>query len=135
MFSGKLNTGKALESIRAKYGFKRAADGRVYVRAANGTYFAVRLDMEVPGGLLLRNTSSGEVFALQTQALQQVDLTSDQVVILVLGDGEWENAMSPITVEDEDGATKTLTLKENEFRNVVGLISMTDQGQEGEEDK
>ncbi|KAG2485871.1 hypothetical protein HYH03_015454 [Edaphochlamys debaryana] len=131
--SGKLNTIKDLEKIRTKFNFKRGTDGRVYARSSKGTWFAVRLDMEVPGAMLFRDTSNGEIFALQTQALQQIDLSSDQVVILLLGDGDWEREISPITFDDGNGNTKSLVLTENEFRNVVGLISMAEAAEEGAE--
>ncbi len=34
--------------------------------------FAVRLDMETPGTMLMRDMESGEVYGLQTEGFQQV---------------------------------------------------------------
>ncbi|EFJ51013.1 hypothetical protein VOLCADRAFT_103652 [Volvox carteri f. nagariensis] len=100
---GKLNSSKAFENIRAKLNFKRGLDGRVYVKSTKGKMFAVRLDMETPGTMLIRDMESGEVYGLQTEGFQQIDLTNDQVVIALFADGNWESAMSPITFEDDDG--------------------------------
>ncbi|PNW75071.1 hypothetical protein CHLRE_12g497850v5 [Chlamydomonas reinhardtii] len=133
--SGKLTNAKALENIRSKFNFKRSIDGRVFVKSSKGTFFAVRLDMEVPGAMLFRDSSNGQIFALQTTTLQQIDLSNDQVVILLLSDGEWEREMSPIQFDDDAGKTTTLTLSENDFRNVVGLISMAEGAEAGQEAK
>ncbi|GIL47489.1 hypothetical protein Vafri_4308 [Volvox africanus] len=129
---GKLNSAKALENIRAKLNFKRGFDGRVYVKSAKGKMFAVRLDMETPGTMLIRDMESGEVYGLQTEGFQQIDLTNDQVVIALFTDGNWETAMSPITFEDDDGKVKTLKLEEKLFRNLPGLLSAV-SGEQGED--
>ncbi|GLC45062.1 hypothetical protein PLESTB_001464500 [Pleodorina starrii] len=128
---GKLNSAKAYDNIRTKLNFKRGLDGRVYVKNAKGKLFAVRLDMESPGTMLIRDTDSGEVYGLQTEGFQQIDLTNDAVVIALFADGNWESAMSPITFEDDDGKVKTLKLDEKLFRNLPGLLSAT--GEQGEE--
>lgn len=57
---------------------RRGIDGRVWLKGSKGEY-AVRLDMEVPGAMLFRD-GSGYVYALQTEALQQIDLSNDSVV-------------------------------------------------------
>ena len=77
--SGKFKNTKSLEDYRLKHRFRRGPDGRVWLKSSRGDFYAVRLDMQVPGGLLFRSPN-GEVFALQTEALQQIDLSSDQVV-------------------------------------------------------
>jgi hypothetical protein len=41
-------------------------------RKSNGGWVSVRLDMEVPGAILLRDTKSGAVYALETDGLPQV---------------------------------------------------------------
>lgn len=128
--SGKL-TQKSVESLRSKYNFKRSFDGRVWVKSSKGEWYAVRLDMEVPGTLLFRSPA-GKVYALQTDALQQIDLSDDRCVMMMLSDGEWEGSMTPIEVENADtGATDVLTLSEQEFRNLVGLVGMAEE--DGEE--
>lgn len=68
---GKGPSAKALDSYREKYRVRRLADGRLQLRSSKGEWFLCRLDMEVPGAMLLRD-NKGQVYALQTEALQQV---------------------------------------------------------------
>ncbi len=57
----------------------------------------------------------------------QIDLSDDRCVIMMLSDGEWEASMTPIEVENADtGAAEVLTLSEQEFRNLVGLVGMAE---------
>lgn len=128
--AGKFKSTKNLEDYRLKHRFRRGLDGRVWLKSSRGDFYAVRLDMQVPGGLLFRSPN-GEVFALQTEALQQIDLSSDQVVILLFSEGDWEKQMSPIELEDENGKAKTLKMSEADFRSVIGLIAMEEQAAEG----
>jgi hypothetical protein len=44
----------------------------VFVKSSRGKMFAVRLDMETPGTMLMRDMESGEVYGLQTEGFQQV---------------------------------------------------------------
>jgi hypothetical protein len=48
----------------------------VQLRRKSGEWMSVRLDMEVPGAILLRDTKSGAVFALETDGLPQVCVVS-----------------------------------------------------------
>lgn len=118
---GKLNKVKALEDFRNKYGLKRITDGRLMLKSSKGEWYLCRLDMEVPGSMLLRD-SKGNIFAIQTDQLQQVDLSDDYVALMMFADGEWENQMSPIEYEDAGGKTLQLKMDESEFRQVVGLL-------------
>jgi hypothetical protein len=59
-------------ACRNKYGIKRGLDGRVQLRRRSGTWVSVRLDMEVPGAILLRDTKTEQVYALETDSLPQV---------------------------------------------------------------
>lgn len=122
--ANKLKDLKSLESVRNKHGMRRGVDGRVQLRRrSNGSWVSVRLDMEVPGAILLRDTKSGEVFALETDGLPQVDLSDDYVVLMLFGDGSWEKDMTPIEVEQEGGkGAAPLTMAEKEFREFVGLL-------------
>jgi hypothetical protein len=130
---GKGNDAKALESLRAKYNIRRGPDGRVSVKGpSSGNWHAVRLDMEVPGVLLLRDTTNGTIYALETASLAQVDLSDDTVVLMLFADGAWEREMATIDVRDPEEEKKNkgkgksegrpLTLSEREFREVVGLL-------------
>lgn len=51
---------------------KRTVDGRAQLKRKNGTWMSVRLDMEVPGAILLRDTKTNGVYALETDQLPQV---------------------------------------------------------------
>lgn len=57
---------------RSKYGIRRSLDGRAQLRRKNGTWMSIRLDMEVPGAILLRDTKTSQVYALETDSLPQV---------------------------------------------------------------
>lgn len=59
-------------SRRGKYGIRRSLDGRVQLRRRSGVWVSVRLDMEVPGAILLRDNKTGAVYALETDSLPQV---------------------------------------------------------------
>lgn len=120
---------KALDEFRAKYNFRRAKDGRISVKAANGMWYAVRLDMEVPGVLLLRDTD-GFIYAVQTDGLQQVDLSDDFVVLLMFAEGEWEGQLAPIEMPDEQGKVVQLKLDEKQFRDVIGVLKQLQDGSE-----
>lgn len=62
---------KPLEDFRTKYRMRRMADGRLQLRSSKGDWYQCRLDMEVPGSMLLRDPK-GNIYAIQTEALQQV---------------------------------------------------------------
>ena len=114
-----------------KYGLRRAPDGRVSLRTRRGEWLALRLDMEVPGALLLRDAKGG-VYAIETDGLSQVDLSDDYVLLMMFADGAWEDSMTPVEYDDADadgaaggaggGATSQLTLTEREFREFVGVL-------------
>jgi hypothetical protein len=57
---------------RLKYGIRRDVSGRAQLRRSNGTWMQCKLDMEVAGTMLLRDTSDGSVHVLQTDKLEQV---------------------------------------------------------------
>lgn len=59
-------------ALRSKYNMRRTIDGRVQLRSKDGVWFQLKLDNEVKGTLLLRNTNTGEVHVLQTDKLEQV---------------------------------------------------------------
>ena len=57
---------------RGKYNIKRGIDGRVQLRRKAGNWVSVRLDMEVPGAILLRDMKTEAIYALETDGLPQV---------------------------------------------------------------
>lgn len=63
---------KALASFRERFGFTRLPDGRVVLKSSKGLSYSVRLDMEEPGTMLLRETKGGDIFALSVDGLVQV---------------------------------------------------------------
>jgi hypothetical protein len=118
---GRLKTAKQAEELRARYGLRRGYDGRVSLRSKAGEWFAARLDMEVPGAVLLRDPKGG-VYALETDGLAQVDLSDDFVVFMMFADGDWEAEMQPVEVDDGGGRVAQLTMTDKEFREVVGIL-------------
>lgn len=59
---------------RLKYGIRRDVNGRAQLRRSDGTWMQCKLDMEVAGTMLLRDTNDGSVHVLQTDKLEQVRL-------------------------------------------------------------
>ncbi|KAI8472077.1 MAG: hypothetical protein J3K34DRAFT_504507 [Monoraphidium minutum] len=120
---GKLRDARSLEAFRARYGVRRGLDGRVQLRSRKGEWFSVRLDMEVAGALLLR-APNGDVFAIETQGLPQVDLSDDYVVLMLFADGGWQDAMQAVEYEDADSPGKVVALNmgDAEFREFIGLL-------------
>lgn len=56
------------------------------VRARGGEWFSARLDMEMPGAVLLRD-AGGAIYALETDGLVQIDLSDDYVLFMMFADG------------------------------------------------
>ncbi|KAJ9518385.1 hypothetical protein V8C86DRAFT_2855117 [Haematococcus lacustris] len=125
---------KALDEFRLKYNLKRTPDGRLQLRNSKGEWFQCRLDMEVPGTMLLR-ASNGDVYGLQTDVLSQIDLTDDLVALMVFGTGDWEDQISPIEYEDEQGKVTPLNMEGGEFRQVVGILKTLMEGAEQAQDQ
>jgi hypothetical protein len=47
---------------------------------------------------------------------------------MMFADGQWENDMTPIEFEDDNGGpTKQLTMTEKEFHEFVGLLKEPDE--------
>jgi hypothetical protein len=82
---------------RSRYGIRRLLDGRVQLRSRNGEWFTVRLDMEVAGALLLRDPK-GNIYAIETEGLPQVDLSDDYVLLMLFTDGSWQDQMQVCAV-------------------------------------
>mmetsp|Transcript_14665 Transcript_14665/g.39673 ORF Transcript_14665/g.39673 Transcript_14665/m.39673 type:complete len:248 (-) Transcript_14665:260-1003(-) len=122
---------KTLEDFRSKYRLRRMADGRLQLRSSKGEWFQCRLDMEVPGSMLLRDPK-GNVYAIQTEALQQIDLSDDLVALMMFADGDWEKQMSAMEYIDEKGKVKQLQLDDKDFREVVGLLSGLEDAEEAQ---
>eukprot|EP00878_Enallax_costatus_P010640 GHUV01011115.1.p1 GENE.GHUV01011115.1~~GHUV01011115.1.p1 ORF type:complete len:252 (+),score=77.55 GHUV01011115.1:261-1016(+) len=124
--AGKLKDIRSLDNIRSKYNMKRTIDGRVQLKRKNGTWMSVRLDLEVPGAILLRDTKTNGVYALETDQLPQVDLSDDYVLFMMFADGQWEDEMTPIEF-DEDGKSQQLVMTEKEFHEFVGILKEPDE--------
>eukprot|EP00877_Chromochloris_zofingiensis_P008500 jgi/Chrzof1/3903/Cz13g12220.t1 len=125
---GRLKSEKALNDLRSKYGIRRAVDGRVELRSKAGDWYQVRLDMEVPGALLFRD-SQGRVYAIESDVLRQIDLSDDYVLLMLFANGQWESQIAPVEYE-EDGQVKQLTLTAPEFREFVGLLNDAEEDNE-----
>lgn len=57
----------------------------------------------------------------------QVDLSDDYVLFMMFADGQWENDMTPIEFEEDNGQSKQLTMTEKEFHEFVGLLKEPDE--------
>jgi len=117
---------KQLDDLRQRYRLRRSPDGRLQLRSSRGDWFQCRLDMEVAGSMLLRDPK-GMVYAIQTEALQQIDLSDDIVAIMMFADGDWEKQMSPVEYLDEGGKVAQLKLEEREFREVIGILKEVEE--------
>lgn len=129
---GKMNQ-SSLNDIRSKYKLRRAIDGRVQLRTSKGDWISVRLDMEVPGALLMRDPK-GLIYAIQTGTLQQIDLSDDMVCLLMFADGGWESQMAPVEVDDQNGKSNQLKLSDKEFREIIGLLKEVAEADGDEEE-
>ncbi|KAI8463942.1 MAG: hypothetical protein J3K34DRAFT_130462 [Monoraphidium minutum] len=131
---GKLKDRKQLDDFRARFAIRRGLDGRVQLRSRKGEWHSVRLDMEVPGALLLRDTKGG-VYAIETEGLPQVDLSDDYVLLMLFADGSWQDNMQPIEYEDADtGKVQQLTMSDAEFREFIGILK-DEEDDAGDKDK
>eukprot|EP00882_Tetradesmus_deserticola_P009733 GHRQ01010280.1.p2 GENE.GHRQ01010280.1~~GHRQ01010280.1.p2 ORF type:complete len:158 (+),score=87.46 GHRQ01010280.1:539-1012(+) len=116
---------------RLKYGIRRDVSGRAQLlRRSDGTWMQCKLDMELRGTMLLRDTSDGSVHVLQTDKLEQIDLSDDYLLLTLFADGEWEGQTQPIQLGDDDAALETLQVDEQQFKDFVGMIKTLQDLQE-----
>lgn len=127
--TGELNSVTA-GNLRLKYGIRRGDDGRVQLRKADGTWMQLKLDMEVRGTMLLRNTVDDTIWVLQTERLEQVDLSDDYLMFFMFADGGWEQQMLPIRIADENGESSTLEMGEQQFKDFVGLLKTLQEAEQ-----
>jgi hypothetical protein len=52
----------------------------------------------------------------------QVDLSDDYVLFMMFADGSWEDDMTPIEFEGDNGSASQLTMNEKEFHEFVGIL-------------
>ncbi|GBF93326.1 hypothetical protein Rsub_06364 [Raphidocelis subcapitata] len=133
---GKMKDRRQLDDFRARFGIRRLLDGRVQLRSRKGEWHTVRLDMEVAGALLLRDPR-GNIFAIETDGLPQVDLSDDYVLLMLFSDGSWQDQMQAIEYEDADepGRVVQLNMSESEFREFVGILAGVDEDDEKDKKK
>lgn len=81
--------------------------------------------MEAPGALLFRDPD-GYIYALELQGLKQIDLSDDYVVLMLFADGEWEDNIQPIQINDGKEKPQTLKLSDKEFKEFLGLMSQVE---------
>ncbi|KAF8065670.1 hypothetical protein HT031_003271 [Scenedesmus sp. PABB004] len=121
----------ALASLRLKYGIRRGPDGRVSLRTRGGTWMQAKLDMEVKGTMLLRNCDDSSVHVLQTDKLEQIDLSDDYLLLMLFADGGWEETTTPIQLSGEDGRPEALTVGEQQFKDFVGMLKTLQEMEDG----
>lgn len=127
--SGDLNSVTA-GNLRLKYGIRRGDNGRVQLRRTDGSWMQVKLDMEMRGTILLRNTTDDTVWVLQTDRLEQVDLSDDYILFMLFADDAWEQQIAPIRIADENGEASMLEMGEQQFKDYVGLLKTLQEAEE-----
>eukprot|EP00798_Chlamydomonas_sp_ICE-L_P018531 gene18534-25037_t len=113
-------------ALRREARFLRDLDGVVWVMDNNGGWSEVKLDAQVPGSVLLRDPDgfvyymgveqeqqvagsvllrdpAGFVYYMGVEQEQQVDLTDDEVVAAVFGDGTWQRSRTRLQVGEGRG--------------------------------
>eukprot|EP00803_Ostreobium_quekettii_P004874 evm.model.scf_1630.4 EVM.evm.TU.scf_1630.4 scf_1630:8338-10306(-) len=88
---------------------KRNEQGRVFLQTRDTDWMEVRLSSSRPGLTLLRDRS-GRIYRLPIVNRPQVDLSDDEVLFDVFGDGQWEDRLQVLT--RGDGSDVVLTQQE-----------------------
>eukprot|EP00879_Flechtneria_rotunda_P007384 GHRR01007746.1.p1 GENE.GHRR01007746.1~~GHRR01007746.1.p1 ORF type:complete len:214 (+),score=66.25 GHRR01007746.1:390-1031(+) len=115
-------TALTVENLRLKYGIRRGVDGRVQLKKSDGKWMQIKLDMELQGTMLLRDTTTDEIYVLQTDTLQQIDLSDDYLLMMLFSDGSWQEDIQPIRLGDAEEGYEDLKLPEQQFKDLVGMI-------------
>jgi hypothetical protein len=127
--SGEFNSVTA-GNLRLKYGIRRGDDGRVQLRKEDGTWMQLKLDMEVRGTMLLRNTADDTIWVLQTEMLEQIDLSDDYMLFSLFADKGWEQQIVPIQLTDESGSPSILEMNAQQFKDYVGLLKVLQEAEQ-----
>jgi hypothetical protein len=83
---------------RLKYGMRRGIDGRVQLRRRDGVWMQCKLDMEIKGTMLLRDTANSHIHILMTDRLEQVCLGTSRGAPAMSGKGTAAPAAKALSV-------------------------------------
>ncbi|KXZ49647.1 hypothetical protein GPECTOR_20g504 [Gonium pectorale] len=83
-----------------------------------------KLDGYVEGSLLLRGRE-GHVYYLVSEDLKQIDLSNDQLVGQLFGEGSWEKLMQPLYTQVTDGQLKHVCMTAAQFRSIFTVLRET----------
>ncbi|KAG2438232.1 hypothetical protein HYH02_010933 [Chlamydomonas schloesseri] len=112
----------AIEAFRKSRNFRRRADGRVLLQGpTSGKWMEAKLDGYVEGSLLLLAPDHG-VHYLVSEDLRQIDLSNDQLVGQLFGEGGWEALMQPLYTQTAEGALKHVRMSPDQFRAIFTVL-------------
>ncbi|PNW79248.1 hypothetical protein CHLRE_09g407650v5 [Chlamydomonas reinhardtii] len=112
----------SIEAFRKSKNFRRRADGRVMLQGpTSGKWMEAKLDGYVEGSLLLLAPDHG-VHYLVSEDLRQIDLSNDQLVGQLFGEGGWEQLMQPLYTQTAEGALKHVRMSPAQFRAIFTVL-------------
>ncbi|KAG2437495.1 hypothetical protein HXX76_006144 [Chlamydomonas incerta] len=121
----------AIEAFRKSKNFRRRADGRVMLQGpTSGKWMEAKLDGYVEGSLLLLAADHG-VHYLVSEDLRQIDLSNDQLVGQLFGEGGWEALMQPLYTQTVEGALKHVRMSPAQFRAIFTVLKEAPPPEDG----
>ncbi|EFJ44575.1 hypothetical protein VOLCADRAFT_106357 [Volvox carteri f. nagariensis] len=112
----------AIDRYRAAKNFRRRVDGRVLLHGKDSdTWLEAKLDGYVEGSLLLLG-QDGLVYYLVSEDLKQIDLSNDQLVGQLFGEGGWEKLMQPLYTQITGGELKHVRMTPQQFRSIFTVL-------------
>ncbi|GIM17121.1 hypothetical protein Vretimale_19652, partial [Volvox reticuliferus] len=112
----------AVKHYRDSKSFRRRVDGRVLLHGKESdTWMEAKLDGYVEGSLLLRG-QDGLVYYLVSEDLKQIDLSNDQLVGQLFGEGSWEKLMQPLYTQLAGGELKHVRMTPQQFRSIFTVL-------------
>lgn len=84
-------------------------------------WLEVKLDGYVEGSLLLRG-EDGHVFYLVSEDLKQIDLTNDQLVGQLFGQGGWDGLKQPLYSQSPTGELIHVRMSPDQFRSIFTVL-------------
>lgn len=117
-------TYEQIDKRRLEFGFRRDYDGTVYLLSrGTGKWYQVKADALIPGTLLLRDPDNF-VYFISFNNVQQIDLSDDEAISALVGDGAWEGALQPVPGRDDVGNIADVVMDEETFRTIISLQLM-----------
>ncbi|GLI63631.1 hypothetical protein VaNZ11_006658 [Volvox africanus] len=112
----------AMRRYRDSKSFRRRFDGRLLLHGKeSNTWMEAKLDGYVEGSLLLLG-QDGLVYYLVSEDLKQIDLSNDQLVGQLFGEGSWEKLMQPLYTQLAGGELKHVRMTPQQFRSIFTVL-------------